>query len=212
MSCSGLINTTVENNPFVGTWQEAMKMAPGAHSGSVFRNNIFQSKGSVDGNRVLIVQTRNDTTFQNNLFWTPDNSAASKFLWVTDGSYSPNIDFNTWNTSDHVTGNFWGNPNLSALGAITGNVAANQQLTAASVIAIDKGTWQDAPKDDYVSAKRPVGLGIDVGAYEFGGGAIVPPTATSTIVPPTNAPTNTPIPPTNTPTTIPTNVPTNTPT
>src|SRR4051812_19441168 len=128
-------------------------MAPGAHSGSVFRNNIFHSKSNVDGNRVLFIQTPNDTSFHNNLFWTPDNSASSKFLWVTDGSYSPNLDFNTWNTSDHVTTNSWGNPNLTALGAITGNVAANQQLTAGSLVAIDKGTTNGAPNDDYISAR-----------------------------------------------------------
>lgn len=196
ISCSGLINDVIENNTFVNIWQDAVKLAPGAHSGSVFRNNIFHSKGSSDSTRVLIAQDRNNTQFENNLFWTADNSAAGKFVWQTDEAYSPKVDFNTWSAADHVSNNFWGNPNLTALGSLTGDIAANHKLTANSMQAIDKGTTVGAPNVDYWAMARPAGATIDIGAAEFGGNVAQP---TNTAVPPTSTsvpPTATNVPPT----------------
>jgi parallel beta-helix repeat protein len=188
LSCSGLINDVIENNTFVNTWQEAIKLAPGTHSGSVFRNNIATSKGSSDSSRVVIAQTRNNTQFDNNLFWTVDNNATAKFLWRTDQSYSPSMGFNAFNSTDHVSGNFWGNPKLVALGSLNGDIAANHKLTVNSLLAIDKGAAIGAPNVDYWAAARPTGLTVDIGAAEFGG-SVVPITtsvpATPTFIPPT---------------------------
>jgi len=213
MPCSGLKDALVENNTFVDIWEEAVYMAAttkaDTHAGSVFRNNIFHSKGSSSTTQVLQVNSRNDTVFENNLFWATGGSSTSKFQWGT-ANYPSAMDFDTWAASDsaRVKNNLWGDPKLVALGSLSGDIAANQKLTAESELAIDRGTV--GANTDYWGATRPQGNGYDIGAHEFGGtpAPTKTPTPTSTPAPTTTpAPTSTPGGPTATATPAPTSTP-----
>ena len=45
-SCSGLRNTTIDHNTIVKTWEQAILINTGAHSGSFIRNNILYPRNS----------------------------------------------------------------------------------------------------------------------------------------------------------------------
>jgi len=177
--CAGVKMTTIVNNTVVNTWEEAIHFqATGSslnHAGSTIRNNIFVSRGNPSTDNYLkfvaTLKMRNDTIVENNLFYKPGFTSTSPDLFLTHqtaDTWNP-MTFDTFNAQTNIAGNVWGDPQLAALGSLTGDVAANHKLTAGSTSAINKGTSAGAPAADYFGGPRPVNGAYDIGAHEFAG-------------------------------------------
>jgi hypothetical protein len=93
-------------------------------------------------------------TYQNNL--------VNEF---SDGMY-----FNNTSQAVHTIGTL--NATVAGGGNVSGNpafvnAAGNDFRLTGGSAAIDQGTAAGAPPDDWANLNRPVGAGVDIGAYEF---------------------------------------------
>lgn len=84
VSCSGVRNTTIENNSINNAWEYGIRILSGNHSNSFIRNNKIQ----LNNGRPLIIQSGAGFTITNNTFYSNVNI----FEW--NGS---NYNFTTWN-------------------------------------------------------------------------------------------------------------------
>ncbi len=110
-----------------------------------------------------------DNIFRNNIIWRSRNSAIGY-------------------TSSAIQGKQTLSHNLTTKALFVNNTKSDFRLQSTSD-AIDAGTSLDAPSMDINGNKRPQGLGVDIGAYEFRGS--INPTPDPA---PTPAPTPTPTP------------------
>jgi hypothetical protein len=178
MPCSGLKDTLVVNNTFVGQWDDAIFVnrtrRPTDHAGTTFRNNVLQTRGSGRSWQTVVgIANRNDTRFEHNLLFR--GPAQSPPIVFTEGPIegARALTFTEFAGTNGNTGNVWGDPLLTgAIGSALGvagagpkDVAQSQRLGPGSP-AIDQGTREGAPDRDYFGGARPAGGGVDIGAHE----------------------------------------------
>lgn len=93
IACSGIKNTTIENNVFKDNWEYAFRILAGSHINSFVRNNVItQTSG-----KLLSVQS-GGVSFTGNTFFSNNNV----FEWI-----GKTYNFTGWNALS--PGNFWGN-------------------------------------------------------------------------------------------------------
>jgi hypothetical protein len=124
----------------------------------VLRNNIISA--GMCNRRVAISETADATlqSLRNNDLYAPTGDSSSTFVLYRHGG------------TEATTA-----AQVNAIALAGGNISADPQylaypfdlhLTAQSP-CIDQGTSDDAPASDVVGTSRPVGVGYDIGAYEF---------------------------------------------
>ena len=155
-----------------------------------FHNNIFTGM-----KHVIYIDGTFEIPITHNLFHN------IKTTFVSQGGSDVGNDLVFWELlSDGATDNLEGDPHL--VDPITNR---NFHLQATSP-AINAGTNEFAPADDFDGVSRPVGNTVDIGPYEYGGTPVIivqPPTVTeeptvTTEEPPTETVTETEEPPTET--------------
>lgn len=136
-----------------------------ADNSLIVNNTVYNSKGSsglyIYDNRGVAV--KNNLLFNNpigDLYYGLGNSACTNNLYITK------------------TGSGGCQQSIQQDPLLADPANSDFHLTASSP-AIDAGTTQDAPSTDFEGTPRPQGAGIDIGADEFGAGAVNnPPTVT----------------------------------
>ncbi|NTV31009.1 hypothetical protein HGA91_03470 [candidate division WWE3 bacterium] len=96
---SGLHDMTIENNTFVNTGEDMIKIANGAHRNTVFRNNILYTTRQKN---LITIADVNDTVFNNNVLFDSRGSSAQVISW--NGNTTS---FTSWIQSGS---NVWGDP------------------------------------------------------------------------------------------------------
>ena len=119
----------------------------------------------------------------NCIFWgnkVPGTESATNQNYIASGTGSSNnfADIGTGMTASLAADNNAANgPNFGCPTSFIGVPSTSSEvlamqyadfaLTAASTALIDKGLSDDAPTTDIVNETRPIGAGVDVGAYEY---------------------------------------------
>jgi Ca2+-binding RTX toxin-like protein len=141
----GLKNTQVINNTFSQGTQELLHIDADGHTNTTFANNIFHQ---TNGKTMSYVPSgTSGLNFKNNVWY--DGSATA-----TPNSIGPN-------PADNIRGN--------PLFAKPGGFQASDYKLNPGSSAIDTGTSQNAPGNDYTGTSRPVNGRHDIGAWEFTG-------------------------------------------
>lgn len=144
-----VFNNTICNVFYSGVFMGCYNV-PGSGNNNTFRNNIV-----AQSQQQLVRNTQStNSVFEYNVYY-PDGSAA--YEW--NGNKT---NFASWrSTSGQDTHSQALNPGFAD------PVAGNFHLTSGSP-CIDAGAFVGAGEVDIAGVMRPQGLGIDIGAYEFG--------------------------------------------
>jgi phosphatase NudJ len=154
---SALKNVTIANNTVVGSRQLAIVWAPGPHTGTVVRNNIFANQSG--GVFLLNAKSTTGVTLDHNLWYTL--SMAEPFNWGGGSAY----DHAGWVTaSGQGAGDVLADPQFVGAWALP---ATNLRLAPGSP-AVDQGLAIAGLTTDFEGKTRPAGSGYDLGAFELG--------------------------------------------
>lgn len=186
----------------------------GASNVKIYSNHVYGARGSSKAGIGLAVESggaSSNVEIYNNVihdnpngaidFWIGTYSNVSVINNTTSNNNGKAISVNSGNVSGSVArNNIFFNDALNASGFTNDNnlttdpnfvnAGSNDFHLNAGSPAIDKGLATGAPTTDFDGAARPVGAGIDMGAYEYGGTASVStaPTAAVSTAPDTGAP------------------------
>ena len=172
----GLQDVLIANNSVVvaaenevgGGWLTGISIpAYGTNSNVVVKNNIIYSTNPT--NIVIETWPNNQTTFNNNLYYSTTNSSPFRYNDAV-------VSFTTWKSSigNQDAASINQNPQFVSTDPINGNFL---KLNSSSS-AINTGATLAQVTTDFSGVTRPIGPAYDIGAYEYG-------TSTPDTTPPT---------------------------
>ena len=157
---SALRNVVIANNTVLDNATTAIKWDSGPHQNTRVANNILA--GHSAGQRLLLQANSTGGVALDHNLWLLDG-VAQPFLWGA-ASY----DHAGWvSATAQGAGDVLGDPLLVGTWGLP---VANLKLSSASP-AIDTGAALSQASTDFEGASRPLGVGIDIGAFELGGSA-----------------------------------------
>jgi hypothetical protein len=182
---NGSANNVVERNTFINCDRSiGFGMDGRGNSGGIIRNNmIFHSgAGSYADTAISLIESPGTSVYNNTILMQGSFPWAIeyRFASTTNVRILNNLTNKPIQARDGASGTVSSNVTNAQASWFVAPASGNLHLASAQSAVVDKGQTISGLTDDFDGESRPQGAGIDIGADEYGGTAVVAPK------PPTN--------------------------